>query len=161
MTSLVLKSTPQSYSLHLLSLSSLALSLSTLLAISTLDIETPHFHRYTRCFPSMHGACILLFIVRTRNTRTYHRACILLFTVHTRDARTYHGHRILLFTVCTHDVHTYHEHRVRIKASLLLVNLFAMQIAVVPIFLYLMLKHFILLLIYQYSLCIFVCIVFV
>ena len=37
----------------------------------------------------MHGACILSFIVRTRDARTYHGACILSFTVYTHDAHTY------------------------------------------------------------------------
>ena len=48
----------------------------------------------------MHGACILLFIVCTCDTRTY-RACILSFTICTCDAHTYHGHRVLSFTVRT------------------------------------------------------------
>ena len=90
------KSTPRSYYLHLLSLSSLALLLSTLLAISTRDVETSHFHRYKRRFP-----CTELAFYRSLSIHTYHRACILLFTIHTCDVCTYHGHRILSFTVCT------------------------------------------------------------
>ena len=106
------KSTSQSYSLRLLGLSSLASPLSSLLAISTHDVETPHFRQCMQSFPCMELAFYHLLSVHVTLVHTIEPAFYCSLSIHMTLVHSYHGHRILSFTIRIRNARTYHTHRV-------------------------------------------------
>ena len=84
----------------MLGLSSLASSLSTLLAISTRDIRVPHFHGYMQCFPCMELAFYRLLSIH-----------IMLVYTMGPDMNFFHG-------ICHGNLKLRYEHMSRHKLIL-------------------------------------------